>query len=418
MHQLFEDKLSDKIRTTLQNYEPPLEEASWIKMKEKLQKKQKGKIIYFYKFAKAAIILLLIGISVFFSLQLSNNKTFESKQVSEFYKLEIQKRNVENKIIDKNENIVNNSFADNSKNQNIITNKKDNINSNQNIVENNIAIFEKIENQTNSDSVVFNDINESLLAIKNNSIDCVAVVLENNIIDTTKKLNNVQIVIDESIFEEFKNEDKKESRINIGISLASNYNYADNYVSNNANFSGGITTDFRILKNLSVNTGIIFGNQNLEYGSANFLAADQESGFGDNLASKEVSSTIELYCFDIPVNVQYDIKNFFVSAGFSSYTYTSEKFESSYFTRETVNVVSQDGSLNEVGALVEENNTTNVAAFQRFDLAKLFNFSFGYSIPLKKGQIVIEPYLKYPLGELSSGEIAFGVGGMCVKYKF
>ncbi|MCA1801706.1 MAG: hypothetical protein LC662_04515, partial [Rhodothermaceae bacterium] len=55
-------------------------------------------------------------------------------------------------------------------------------------------------------------------------------------------------------------------------------------------------------------------------------------------------------------------------------------------------------------------------AFSRFDFARLMNVAVGYSVRNKKNPLSFELYLKYPLGNLTSREISFGMGGISMRY--
>lgn len=411
MQELFDNNISEKIKTTFENYEVPFEEAAWLKMKEKLKPQKNRKVIFWANFAKAAIILLLLSLSIFVTLKITDYKETDSKKFS------------------KNDNFINNnrdlktySEYENNENNSYIADYKEETNNNvknNNQKKSNTLFNEStqklIENKQITNQQTENIIEENIIVFYNNSVDCVQVVIENKKIDSLKS-NNQQIVIDESIFNQDKK--KKEKRIKFGIELSSNCNYTANNVSSNVNFGGGITSDIRILKNLSINTGIIFGNQNLDYGSKLVFGDQMNYESTNSMVDEETYQNVKLLALDVPINLQYDVKNFFVSAGISSYTYVNEKYEGTYFSRETVSMENADGSFNSVEAMVEQENIIEYKAFNRLDLAKLFNVSFGYKVPLKKGELVFEPYFKYPIGELSTGEIAFGLGGMSVKYKF
>lgn len=431
MQELFDKKISSKISTTFENYEVSFEESSWEKMKEKLKKKKRTPVIFLYNIAKAAIVLAFVGIPLFFVYKSNQNiiskRSFYS-QLS-FY----ENRTFRDKTsYHENEKKPSTDYFSNTNNDNNVEKSLDN-----NL--NNNDVYNLIVNDTDCTNIYFDkenflklqDSSKTFFAV--NSIDCVEINLQKfdieDIIDSIKQalvdksidcteIQLQKIVIDESIFEQNK-DNKRESRLTIGVAVASNYSYSENYVGNSMNFGGGITGNIEILKNLSLNTGIIVGNQKMELGAKNLFARD-EAVFADsfNSVAEESNSKVSFISLDVPINLQYDIKNFYISTGVSSMTYLNEKYENSYFSQENIQLISSDGIVKEEIALVENSENTEFDAFNRFDLAKLLNFSFGYKVPIKKGEIIFEPYLKYPLGKLTSGEIAFGLGGVSIKYNF
>ena len=53
---------------------------------------------------------------------------------------------------------------------------------------------------------------------------------------------------------------------------------------------------------------------------------------------------------------------------------------------------------------------------QTFDFAKLINFSVGWDYHLsKRVDMTLNPFLKYPVTTLTSGDIKFGSGGLKLK---
>ena len=68
------------------------------------------------------------------------------------------------------------------------------------------------------------------------------------------------------------------------------------------------------------------------------------------------------------------------------------------------------------GCKIKESEKIN--AFQRFDFARLLNLSVGYVINYDNADLIVEPFIKYPLGNLTSRNIQMGMGGISLKYSF
>ena len=64
MQESFDKKLSNKIRSTFEHYYEPVNTLAWEKMKTKLLNKKSKRIIMFNNIAKAASVILIIGISI------------------------------------------------------------------------------------------------------------------------------------------------------------------------------------------------------------------------------------------------------------------------------------------------------------------------------------------------------------------
>ena len=60
--------------------------------------------------------------------------------------------------------------------------------------------------------------------------------------------------------------------------------------------------------------------------------------------------------------------------------------------------------------------TLSYSSLNKFDFCELLNLSFGYKYSLKKGEIVIEPYIKHPIGFLTNQDLKIGSGGISFRY--
>jgi len=126
-------------------------------------------------------------------------------------------------------------------------------------------------------------------------------------------------------------------------------------------------------------------------------------------------SEINLTGLDIPVNFQYRFiqrksSDYFVELGFSNLLYLSESY--SYSIAE-VSGTNPDGTYQIEQTFTEE---ITAPAFKTFDFASLINFSLGWDYKLNKSlDLTLNPYLKYPVSDLSSGDFKFGSGGLKLK---
>jgi len=56
--------------------------------------------------------------------------------------------------------------------------------------------------------------------------------------------------------------------------------------------------------------------------------------------------------------------------------------------------------------------------FNHADLFGLANLAMGYSFPIGKNSMLIEPFVQIPLGEITSIDLRMGFGGVSLKYIF
>jgi hypothetical protein len=109
----------------------------------------------------------------------------------------------------------------------------------------------------------------------------------------------------------------------------------------------------------------------------------------------------------------------FVSAGASTLVYLNQQFSGDYvglFTQKSYDAVT--------GAVVETTvpQTVNVKseenAFSHVDYFGLANLSAGYSMPVGKSNMLIEPFIQLPVSDLTSLDLKIKYGGLSVKYRF
>lgn len=217
--------------------------------------------------------------------------------------------------------------------------------------------------------------------------------------------------------EEKGKKSEKSGKKNFSLSLyaGSFINYAEGS-ENNVNVGAGLSSDFRISKNLRISTGLNLSKNSLAYNQNE--PANNYGSFQD--ANASIVGTLvalsnyeaELLGLDIPVNIKYlfnpQKSSTYFLAGLSSGTYLSEKY-----------AVSQSNFNSFVGTSAVANKQEISRQMKDFDLMRTLNLSFGFNTRLSKKQsLTIEPFLKYPLGGLGSENIRFGASGINVKLNF
>ena len=79
--------------------------------------------------------------------------------------------------------------------------------------------------------------------------------------------------------------------------------------------------------------------------------------------------------------------------------------------------------INESYSYLNSNGSTAASlqsgkGFNDFYFARTLNMALGVGYPLGKDQIVIEPFVKYPLQGLGAEQLRFGASGINLKFNF
>ena len=233
---------------------------------------------------------------------------------------------------------------------------------------------------------------------------------------------------------------KADKAIALSVYAGTHFNYSKGS-ENSLNLGFGLSSDFKLAKNLKLSTGIALAQNSLKYSSGNqwpetasaglAIAVNNsnyqkdimdsnpliglQNGFGAAANPSKINNfNANLLSLDIPINLKYQIlskKNkLYVLTGLSSGTYLNEVYTYKY--TQSYNLANQS-VIDPQGSEVSSNASNN------FYLARTLNISAGLSTPLTKTQeLIIEPFLKYPLGGLGEQNIKFGAAGLNLKLNF
>ncbi|MCO5936246.1 hypothetical protein NAF17_11920 [Mucilaginibacter sp. RB4R14] len=305
---------------------------------------------------------------------------------------------VQSIIIAQTNPVVNNNarpVIDSQKNINNIANQPQ-------LANNNLPVGNKVlpaaaDNSTNS------------LANQQAPVRSMAAMFENDRLNRTTKTN--------------KQADKQPmKKVNFSIYAATYFNYAEGST-NQVNAGAGITSDFRLSKNLKLSTGVSIAQNSLSYNTQAPQAASALADAAPALRSESLFSTTavlpvfknynaRLVGLDIPINIKYEFNpqktDAYISAGLSSGTFINETYTYRYGY--------SGGAGFAANAAPEEQTSHN--SFNSFYFAKTLNFSFGVGYPVGSNRLVIEPFVKYPLSGLGAQDIRFGAGGVNLKFSF
>jgi hypothetical protein len=221
-----------------------------------------------------------------------------------------------------------------------------------------------------------------------------------------------------------KQEFAEDKKVRFGVYAATFVNYAKGS-RNQVNAGAGVTSDFRLSKNIKLSTGVMLAQNTLSYNggpppTSNLDALaktpqalapfDKENLFSANSSFPVLKNyNASLIGLDIPVNIKYEFNpkktDAYASVGLSSGTFINEAYTSVYGYS--------------AGASTQTTEDVSRKSFNSFYFAKTLNVSFGVGTPLGKGnRLIIEPFLKYPIDGLGSQQIQFGSAGLNLKLNF
>ncbi len=222
-------------------------------------------------------------------------------------------------------------------------------------------------------------------------------------------------------------------RVRLGVYAASFVNYAKGST-NQTNAGAGFSAEIRIARNLKVVTGLTLAKNSLNYNGGVPTSAVQSNlfapaafGAGNQLSSAAsyshsaavtVASVpafqnygVSMFNIDVPLNLKYDFNlkktSFYLMAGLSSGTFASETY-TYYYNYPAL----ASPSLQAPHSVSSQRN------FDNFYFGKMLNLAIGYGYPIGRNHIILEPFVKYPLGGVGAQNLRLGSGGINLKLNF
>ena len=219
----------------------------------------------------------------------------------------------------------------------------------------------------------------------------------------------------------------KEPRLSWGVSAGSMLAFAERHVSDGPGYAAGLIAEYAISPNITLASGGSLTYHNFEL--VNFSQSDFMYDYvGENLSAGDVSLTgnneYEMLALEIPLNAQFNVMEtgrgrLYVSTGLSSLVYLQQRLSG------TKTAFVEQAFYNDATGQMEMQFTTSTfnvneeyGALSRFDFGRLLNLSLGYVILRRNSAVVIEPFVKLPMGTLTSRDISLGMGGISLKYRF
>lgn len=198
---------------------------------------------------------------------------------------------------------------------------------------------------------------------------------------------------------------------------------SDNKVNDGFGFMAGAVKYWKINDYVSFGTGGILNQNQFTQPKPTLL---YDSFYSDVMANSYQASnpvtetqTVQTTALDIPISFMWEFptekrNRYFLTLGLSSLIYLNQNFKENGSIYNGTNVVT--GSSSEIVITkTAYTKTENESAFKHVDLAKLMNISVGYELDKN---IVIEWFVKYPFGDLTSKELSYSLTGIGIKYSF
>lgn len=217
----------------------------------------------------------------------------------------------------------------------------------------------------------------------------------------------------------FQNDSKQLDKkpLRFGVNISPGFNSTSTNSGSSLNYSGGVTMDISIAKNLQISTGVQIEHNNVGVESQ-VRTMGVEPGHIDAVLTN----------LDIPLNITWHFfsdKNtsYYISGGFSSLAYLNEKYTTTSYSHQIkAHTVAQSGDEQLTTYRienVESVKTTTISSPNALDVAGRVNLIFGYEQKLSpKLNLHIEPFIKIPLTGLASENMRFTTGGVTFKVSF
>ncbi|OJJ22474.1 hypothetical protein BKI52_07275 [marine bacterium AO1-C] len=454
MKELFDERLSQKIRQTFDKHEEPYNAQGWEMMKQQMQAQKSGKVrallLSLPAKVAAAAVLVLGGVLTYSTinsngpsqkpLQAETNRTIQQQG---FEGVKVLPPSLDDEHVAQNQGRT-------SANKKTVDNQSVKAHVSPQKKEHQVALVAstlpntkttKVDKQlvspTRIDQIPSKDLAKGLVVQYDvNSLAALNTtnqgISQNQGVPAVIRANYMPVQNSKVSQQEEVN--LKSSPFKLGVVVSSLVNYSDKGEKDSqVNMGGGVLSEISLSKRLSITSGVLLTRQSLEMSRPADLpkfTTSQSLGSNQFFAnrSQEQSRSVRMQFvgLDIPVNLQYHLgknvnQGLYVSVGLSSMAYLQEDY--THTTRETIQrQVYKPGvtASPTVETYVSETNLkSNPESLSRFDFARMLNVSMGMKYMVAQNmQILIEPYLKYPLGTLTNEQLRFGSAGVNLRCSF
>ncbi len=384
MQKLFDKILTKKIIDVYSNHTEKFRADDWKKLKAKMNKK-KHSVIFYIHIAKAASIAIFITLSTY----TANKHSLKKDKLSNIYLT------------------VNTPILNKKSKQSIPLIQKQEFNNQK------INRYESKKEKKRKTTVITTKTTITKKQEFNNS--------------KIKKIDSVKI-LNKKVLPEISNyEDdteiinkKKNNKFNFSFAITSMYSFEKMTKNMNVNMGTELLTSYKLSKNISIVSGLLFSKQTVNYEENILNDANSLSDLNyTSQNSYNQSAKIDYIGMDIPLNFRLNLHKWIISSGVSSYILINEKkiYTNSIEVNQTIfnqntNTYTTEKIIKSKEYEVKNNKSNN------FIFAGSVNLSIGYEFPLQKGALALETFTKYPLKNMSFANIKITTIGMALQYKF
>lgn len=400
-----DQRIADKIRDVFDNFEDPASEQGWQELRKKYPESKTRPLLLW--FSSAAAVITVLSWFIFFNEtpeQSIAEKNYTSSPKSGQSLHTDNSRTIETEINNESSKEINLSTSH--------TIAKNNIKHPDSKQYSALTLVAEPSEHKSEDRIIelrppLNSLSEEPEANQDQQKQTPVIAQNNNREnDTPIQLNDLKPDNSE------EKTVKSPKNIVIGVYAGSFVSYAEGS-EGNLNLGAGFSSDFSLNSRLKLSTGISLSKNRLSYN-----ANSPSNSYGSFQVSQGIAAgtftaindyQAELLNLDIPINLKYSLSpgknSAYVQAGLSSGTYINERY--------AINI-SNFNSM--IGTSSAADKQVISKTLQHFDLMRTLNLSFGFNTRIGKNQSLgIEPFVKYPLGDLGSENLRFGSTGINVK---
>jgi len=237
--------------------------------------------------------------------------------------------------------------------------------------------------------------------------------------DSAKKMSTLDFMLAES-----RNPVKSKQKKDVGSKWDFGVAVAPSMSSSNVNIAGGLTTAYRLSNKFSLSSGVSL--MQLESGNSVSTPSAVAKVSVSSLSDKQLLAIdANIKAIDIPIGIVYQIsKNVYTSAGVSYFNVVSEKRSNTYGLTSQANEVFFNPATGYVGDRAVLNSSAVEEPVPETPLKGnsylgFFNFSIGRKQQVfNKYNILIEPFIKVPIGRLSTQELNLMNSGLKFQISF
>jgi hypothetical protein len=207
-------------------------------------------------------------------------------------------------------------------------------------------------------------------------------------------------------------ETQEPSRWNFGVELL------PTVLQSKVSMGAGVTTEFKLSKHFSVSSGIAYvaldASKSIDHQAVSLMSSKKLIAIDANIRG-----------IDIPLSLTYNLnKKLYTSMGVSYFNIIEEKRNNKYETEMQVAISAKSASTGMFqvldSKLIEQNNeVSSELPLKGNSYLGFFNFSVGHKQEVfNQYNIVIEPFIKIPVGRLSNEDLRLGNGGVKLRFTF